>query len=620
MNPLSSTLGPSTPPGTAQPFQSLLSLSPELLISIFVFVSHPAAFTKSCRAFHALSQSNTTRRAWLRAQFPRLPEVGKCGEFEFLDDVMGYAAPGFGAALSGCPVGLMGDEVLVRMLEEWGVLKGGRNVVGDVGDSAIESIPIVMPVRPTTKRTPSGNSIPHLARRSTAIIVTSTGMSEPARSIRLLLRLICTKRLESCLSLFIACLTSPSPTIRIAPDELGVLVAFAAWSGHPDVIDRLLPLSADTSQVVDDVLYHSITQSMSLPVLKRGVGMIPSDRRDQLLDKSIEWAVISAIPLPLSSPFLYGTGRRAMWTDSYKYNIDINQIVAALQTRFEKVGDVFEPSQESIDILSFLLRHRNAALSDLKIDYAAFSEPQLFFFIRTILDPSPSHPSKPQPLHRRASLHDPFLTYDIYELILTRDYHNLLRFLLSLGFPVSPDTTTHWPLRLACTDSSLNCVSLLLSHGADARTAGDVLLRDAAQRGNAPLVKLLCEYGADVKGAAGVDALCSAVRGGWVDVVEVLCRFGVEVGCLDETPLRVAVGRGCKGVVECLVRYGADVCRVLGVSRRTMDAICGAWVGKGQEGGGVGGSAGVGSEFRMFGGSGSSHGHGNVSVAVSEGP
>ncbi|KAJ3048164.1 hypothetical protein HK097_010810, partial [Rhizophlyctis rosea] len=546
---------------------NLLTLSPELLLSIFIFIRLPDPFTKTCRAIHNLSSSAAARRAWLRARFPLLPELGRYKEYDLLNDEMGYAAPGYAEALVKCPVGLMGDEVVSRLVADWGVWKGlgvglpiegmGVEVDPAVGDCVALSY---------------GKPLPPIAlaatrsRSFTGITITSTCPVEPAKSIRLLLRLICARGLTSSLTLVTSYATSPTPTLRIAPDELGVLITFASWGGHAEVIDFLLLLGANTTQVVDDVLYNAITHASSLSVLKRGVAMIPPEKKESLLEKSIEWAVISAIPFPLSSPLLYGTGRRSLWTETYQCNIDVSQIIASFQTRIEKSGNLFEPSTELRDILSFLLRQRNAPLSDLKIDYSAFSEPQLAFFIRTALSPSPLPPTPytRQPSYRHASLNDPFLTYDIYELILTRDYHHLLRFLLGIGFPVSPDATTHWPLRLACTHSSLKCTALLLSHGADARTAGDILLRDAAQRGNAPLVDLLSTYGADVKGPAGIDALCSAVRSGWVDVVEVLCRNGAEVGCLDEMPLRIAVARGSKGVVECLVKYGADVCRVLG--------------------------------------------------------
>ncbi|KAJ3270061.1 hypothetical protein HK104_004986, partial [Borealophlyctis nickersoniae] len=156
----------------------LTSLSAQLLQHITLHLPNPLPFIQTCRLLHDLGTSHPTRRAWLRVWYPRLPLLGEEKEFEFLDDASGYAAPGFGAGMCAVPVLMVGDEVLRRMVEEWGVYKG---ILGG-GDVVREEVP--------------GNVSTCACagtQTRTNVTVGEGHNHEPALSFRLLLRLCASK-------------------------------------------------------------------------------------------------------------------------------------------------------------------------------------------------------------------------------------------------------------------------------------------------------------------------------------------------------------------------------------------------------------------------------------------
>lgn len=95
-------------------------------------------------------------------------------------------------------------------------------------------------------------------------------------------------------------------------------------------------------------------------------------------------------------------------------------------------------------------------------------------------------------------------------------------------------------------------------------TFGDTPLHEAVESGNADLVRLLVEGGADVDatGSFGDTPLHVAVDGSYVEIVRILVEGGADVnkpGSFDNTPLHEAVERGHAEIVRILVEGGGDI-------------------------------------------------------------
>jgi ankyrin repeat protein len=106
---------------------------------------------------------------------------------------------------------------------------------------------------------------------------------------------------------------------------------------------------------------------------------------------------------------------------------------------------------------------------------------------------------------------------------------------------------------------------LLIEHGADinvrtqqGRTA---LMRAAKRNGNADLVRLLLEKGADVK-APGDTTLIQAAQSGDIEIMRLLIEAGANVNCISqrfgETPLMYASVSDSVEVVRLLLAKGAN--------------------------------------------------------------
>ena len=108
--------------------------------------------------------------------------------------------------------------------------------------------------------------------------------------------------------------------------------------------------------------------------------------------------------------------------------------------------------------------------------------------------------------------------------------------------------------------NSIDNVELLIIAGANIH--GDFSEYDAlviaAMLGNADIVNLLLEYGADVH--AQIDhALRAAAAGGYEDVVKLLLEYGADVHANEDQALRTASARDHVNVVKILLEAGADV-------------------------------------------------------------
>jgi ankyrin repeat protein len=130
-----------------------------------------------------------------------------------------------------------------------------------------------------------------------------------------------------------------------------------------------------------------------------------------------------------------------------------------------------------------------------------------------------------------------------------------------------PGTAGSRQLQDAVLRGQADMVALLLDKGADPnqRTpSGGALLHDAALKGHRDIVQLLIGKGARVneRNASGATPLHDAALGGHLAVVELLLKKGADFQALDSetgaTPLFVAASWGRIDVVRALLDAGAD--------------------------------------------------------------
>ncbi|KAI9202661.1 ankyrin repeat-containing domain protein [Polychytrium aggregatum] len=126
------------------------------------------------------------------------------------------------------------------------------------------------------------------------------------------------------------------------------------------------------------------------------------------------------------------------------------------------------------------------------------------------------------------------------------------------------------PLLLAVESGNAALVEYLILHGADVNTQGSAALR-AVCKDSLPeavsLARLLIDSGVDIH-AAEEDALCMAAMNGNVGLVQLLLRNGADPFVSDQMPLRLAAECNTHaGVVKLLLRQGCDVSVAAAASR-----------------------------------------------------
>ena len=132
---------------------------------------------------------------------------------------------------------------------------------------------------------------------------------------------------------------------------------------------------------------------------------------------------------------------------------------------------------------------------------------------------------------------------------------------------MSVQVYTETPLHVAASLGSVDCVKLLLSHGADVRvqfsTARSTPLHLAAEEGSPECTQLLLEAGAlpDAKNSRGQTALHLAALAQSGETLDILLASGASVNAEDDngrTPLHAAVAKAVRGseLVRALIQVG----------------------------------------------------------------
>lgn len=168
---------------------------------------------------------------------------------------------------------------------------------------------------------------------------------------------------------------------------------------------------------------------------------------------------------------------------------------------------------------------------------------------------------------------DPELTYTALEFALARGDHAMVSWLVSLGAGHRPNPSPEEAesedrqraLLEAIEDGDESNVRELLAAGASAAPAkfyDDHPLAVAAEGGDAGIVRLLLEHGADATRYFDTPPMLAAVEGGSLEVMKLVHEAGAPIDQPDEdgyTALMSAASRGELEIVRYLVEHGADV-------------------------------------------------------------
>ena len=141
--------------------------------------------------------------------------------------------------------------------------------------------------------------------------------------------------------------------------------------------------------------------------------------------------------------------------------------------------------------------------------------------------------------------------------------------LLQNGAKITESDHGGWtPFIKACENGQLEAAKLLVEHGADVNAQssfGWTALTQASEKGHVEVVKWLLEKGADVNWAKNYDKyspIWLAVSFGHVDVCDVLCEHGADLGAVDKEGTQLIVNAALMGhaeVLKWLVSKGADL-------------------------------------------------------------
>ena len=143
-----------------------------------------------------------------------------------------------------------------------------------------------------------------------------------------------------------------------------------------------------------------------------------------------------------------------------------------------------------------------------------------------------------------------------------------LELLIEHGASVeSKDVDDQTPLLVAISYRRLDCIESLLQLHNDGQfidSQGGVLLREAVESGDVPLVNMLVIHGCDINAGDwfGQTPLLLAIKQGRLDLVEALCDLSADIELSDDssrTPLMSSIDFKLFDITHCLLGRGATV-------------------------------------------------------------
>jgi ankyrin repeat protein len=168
-------------------------------------------------------------------------------------------------------------------------------------------------------------------------------------------------------------------------------------------------------------------------------------------------------------------------------------------------------------------------------------------------------------VHRYLELNDFFLRDvtgkdgKLYRAI-EKDKEGFVRFLLLARPDLERHTYDDNSVVVAARNGNANIVRMLLDAGADVHAQNDKALRMSAKEGHIDVVRFLLQAGADVH-ANNDKALMHAVQFQYKEIVQMLLSAGADVHNNSDQVLNSAL-RGHKDIVLLLLNAGADVSKI----------------------------------------------------------
>jgi hypothetical protein len=224
----------------------------------------------------------------------------------------------------------------------------------------------------------------------------------------------------------------------------------------------------------------------------------------------------------------------------------------------------FTPKQAAVGSLAGRLAFRDSGYSfrySVEFDAPIYRPPQ---------KAAEELPANATPAERaRIELRDQDLPFDketFFKKVMANDTAAVALY-LKAGMPPDASPRTTPPLKDAVDRGNVELAKLLIAGGADVNWKGaydETLVMNAASRKDPGLLRALVAAGADVNKANtyGVTPLSSAAEQGILENVRILLKGKAKVNARDtagSTALTVAVLRGYTEVVKTLIAAGADV-------------------------------------------------------------
>lgn len=132
--------------------------------------------------------------------------------------------------------------------------------------------------------------------------------------------------------------------------------------------------------------------------------------------------------------------------------------------------------------------------------------------------------------------------------------------------PIWQTVNEGYPLHISVNKRCVPIVKLLIQYGADVRAFDDYALRASAEYGDTELVKLFLEYGADVHAKYDAALECAA-HNNHLDTIKILILAGAKIDICRNMVVRKVAEWGDAEMYQFLIDHGADIYNESGLSR-----------------------------------------------------
>ncbi|KND03410.1 uncharacterized protein SPPG_00896 [Spizellomyces punctatus DAOM BR117] len=491
---------------------SVTMLPQELLEYIFVHVSDPQHLVLTCKRFFIIGQSASIRLRWLKHQFPLLPRLHEYAAFQVFRQQSGYKNISRVKELVRHPVRLLSDALLAKMVLAFDFTETVENTTIRLLDQE--------QVDSDLRKSHTANSTSQLFPAECSLPSTNSDSRTVVNTIlRFSVAVGYSHTIEAILHRH-AC--------QLTAKEIGIALAFAFASGKLSSIHLLLDeLEMGSIQQIDitgvdvafEIFYHLVTDarlgSNACTLVKRLLRILPAAHHVGMLDKCLYWFLTSP---PVSRKGLVS-----------------------------KNSDLSCPSYSLLDILlNIRCRTYRSHPQQLPLTFGQLSESALLAFLQSTFNT------------KLLDITDPFIRYDLLQGILCQDREYCLRYLVQIQ-KMDPRFDSDWCLRFACMSGSIGCTQFLVNECmVDVAVGGGLVIREASASGNGEILGLLLRNASSPIPVKILNAsLIIAAENNQIRTSELLLQYGADPRADGYMPLRIAICRGYKEVLDVLTRCGA---------------------------------------------------------------